>query len=59
MLNWLKGKKTYIVAALALAVNLLYMAGQITSELRDELLKLLGAGAIATVAAKINRLSNR
>lgn len=56
-MNWLKGKKTYIVAALAFAVNVAYMLGYITEELRNELLALLGTGAIATVAAKINRLS--
>lgn len=57
MLNWLKGKKTYIVAALAFAVNVAYMMGYITEEMRNELLALLGTGAVATVAAKINRLN--
>lgn len=59
MISWLRGKKTYIVAALAFTVNIAYMMGYISEELRNELLALLGTGAIATVAAKINRLNLR
>lgn len=55
-MNWFTGKKTYIVAGLAFAVNIAYMFGYITEGLRNELLALLGTGAVATVAAKINRL---
>jgi len=53
----LKGWKTYIMAALGAVVTGLYMAGKITREMYEMLMGLLGSGAIATVAAKINRLS--
>ena len=54
----LAGYKTYIVAALTAAVTVLYSLGYIDAATRDMLLGLLGAGAIGTVAAKVNRLSN-
>lgn len=56
MINWLKGRKTYIVAALGFAVQVLYMTGQIDEAIRDNLLVLLGTGAVSTVAAKVNRI---
>jgi hypothetical protein len=56
MLNFLKGKKTYIVAALMFLVQSLQMAGKITPDLASELLKLLAVGGVASVAAKINRM---
>ena len=52
----LKGYKTYIVAALTAAVTLLHSLGYITTEMYQSLLALLGAGAVSTVAAKINRI---
>lgn len=52
----LKGYKTYIVAALTAGVMFLYSMGYIDETLRDTLLGLLGAGALGTVAAKINRI---
>lgn len=58
-MNWLKGKKTYIIAALMLIVQGLQMSGTITPELANELLKLLGMGAVATVAAKMNRVDKQ
>lgn len=51
----LKGYKTYIVAALMGAVQVAVIMGYISQDLANELMKLLGAGAIATVAAKLNR----
>lgn len=53
----LKGYKTYIVAALMAAVQIAYFMGTIDKETADMLMQLLGAGAVATVAAKINRNS--
>lgn len=58
MINWLKGKKTYIVAVLAVAVNALYYTGKIDKATFDVLIGLLGAGAISTISAKINRIAN-
>lgn len=56
MISLLKGKKTYIVAILMAAIQAGKMMGYITEELANELLKLLGVGAVGTVAAKINRI---
>lgn len=56
MFDFLKGKKTYIVAVLMVVVNVLYQMGTIDKNTHDALMQLLGAGAVATVAAKINRL---
>jgi hypothetical protein len=59
MLDFLKGKKTYIMAALMLAVNAAYQMGYIDKNTHDALMQLLGAGAVATVAAKMNRIDNK
>lgn len=59
MLNALKGYKTYVVAALMIAVQGAKAMGYIDEATADALLKLLGAGAITTVAAKINRITER
>lgn len=56
MLNFLKGSKTYIIAALAAAVTVAHMLGYIDEATRDSLLALLMSGGAATVAAKINRV---
>lgn len=53
------GYKSYIVAALAAAVTVLHSLGYIDDATRDMLLGLLGAGAIGTVAAKINRIEKK
>ena len=52
----LQGYKTYIVAALTAALTLLHSLGYIDDATYQSLLALLGSGAIATVAAKINRI---
>lgn len=59
MIDFLKGKKTYLVVALIFAVNAAYGAGYIDKETRDTLIQLLGAGAVATVAAKVNRVDKK
>lgn len=56
MLDFLKGYKTYIVAALSAVVTLLHAAGKIDDTLYQSLLALLASGGVATVAAKINRI---
>lgn len=53
----LKGYKTYIVAILTAALTLLHSLGYIDDTLYQSLLALLAAGAVGTVAAKINRLN--
>jgi len=55
----LKGYKTYIVAILAGLVAAAYTLGYIDEQTRDTLLALLGAGALGTVAAKINRIGKK
>lgn len=52
----LQGYKTYIVAALTAIVTLLHSLGYIDEATYQALLALLGAGAVTTVAAKINRI---
>lgn len=52
----LKGYKTYIVAALIAAAGVAHSLGIIDEATYKALLTLLGAGGLATVAAKINRL---
>lgn len=59
MRDFLKGKKTYLVAFMMVIVNGLYYSGQIDKATHDMLMGLLGAGAVATVSAKINRMDDR
>jgi hypothetical protein len=59
VMNFLKGYKTYIVAILSAVVTSLHAMGKIDDVTKQFLLELLAAGAAMTVAAKINRLSNR
>jgi len=55
-MDFLKGKKTYFVAAGAAVVVFAQSIGLLPSEIADTLLALLGAGGAATLGAKINRL---
>lgn len=52
----LKGYKSYIIAILLAAAGVLHSLGYIDDATYQAILALLGAGAISTVAAKINRL---
>lgn len=52
----LQGYKTYIVAALTAIVTFLHSLGYIDDATYQALLALLGAGAVSTVAAKVNRI---
>lgn len=54
-MNWLKGKKTYFVAAGMAVVQVAHMLGYLDADTTGNLLKLLGAGGVATLAAKVNR----
>lgn len=58
MFGWLKGYKTYIVAILTASLTLAHSLGYIDEATYQTLLALLGAGAVSTVAAKINRIQN-
>ena len=51
----LQGYKTYIVAALIAVVSIAHTLGYSDPATQQTLLGLLGAGAAATIAAKINR----
>jgi hypothetical protein len=59
MIEFLKGKKSYIIAALIAMVNVAHMMGYIDEATRNNLLALLGSGAVATVAAKMNRVDKK
>ena len=58
IMGWLKGYKTYIIAALTAALTLAHSLGYIDEATYQSLLALLGAGAVSTVAAKINNIRN-
>jgi len=58
IIELLKGKKSYIISALTVTLGILHMTGKIDDGLYQSLLALLGAGAVTTIAAKINRLNN-
>jgi len=55
----LQGKRTYIIAALAAIVTLVKYLGYIDEDLFQMLLGLLGAGGVATMAAKVNRIDKK
>lgn len=55
----LEGKKTYIVAVLAAGVVFAYSLGYIDDGTYQTLLGLLGAGGIATLGAKGNRIEQK
>lgn len=56
MIDYLKGKKTYIVATLAGLVVVANQLGYLSTENAETLLVMLGAAGTATLAAKINRV---
>jgi hypothetical protein len=58
MFNFLKGYKTYIIAALTAALTLLRALGYIDEATYQTLLALLGAGGLTTVAMKINDIKS-
>lgn len=51
----LQGIKSYIIAAVAAAVTIAHMLGYIDESTFQSLMALLGSGAVASVAAKLNR----
>lgn len=53
----IQGYKTYILAVLSGVVTVVHALGYIDNSVRDTLLALLASGAVATLASKINRLS--
>tara|TARA_Y100000296_G_scaffold44840_1_gene51427 strand:- start:901 stop:1110 length:210 start_codon:yes stop_codon:yes gene_type:complete len=48
-MEFLKGKKTYLLAFTAAVIVGLQLAGYIDKELANELLKLIGAGSLVTL----------
>lgn len=57
-INMLSGYKTYIVAILTAALTLVHSLGYIDEATYQNLLALLAAGGLTTVAAKINRMNS-
>ena len=49
LMEFLKGKKTYLLAFTAAVIVGLQLAGYIDKELANELLKLIGAGSLVTL----------
>lgn len=58
MIDFLKGKKSYFVAGLMAALSILKYTGKIDDSTYQSLIGLLGAGAVSTVSAKINRMNS-
>ena len=58
MFKFLKGYKTYIIAALTASLTLAHSLGYIDEATYQTLLALLGAGGLTTVAAKISSLQS-
>ena len=54
----LQGYKTYLMAALIAVVSVAHTLGYLDDATQQTLLGLLGAGAAATLAAKINRTTS-
>ena len=52
-MDWFKGKKTYIVAALAGIVTAVYTLGYIDVETYTTVMGFLGAGSIAALRAGV------
>jgi hypothetical protein len=57
--NMLQGIKSYLIAAVAAAVTIAHMLGYIDESTFQSLMALLGSGAVAAVAAKLNRATNQ
>lgn len=57
--NMLKGIKSYLIAAVAAAVTIAHMLGYIDESTFQSLMALLGSGAVAAVAAKLNRATTQ
>lgn len=58
-IQMLKGYKTYLIAIATAALAIAHALGKIDDALYQSLLALLGAGGIAAVGAKINRLNGK
>ncbi|MBA60034.1 MAG: hypothetical protein CMQ40_12800 [Gammaproteobacteria bacterium] len=54
MINWLKGKKTYLVAAGAAVVVFVHAMGWLSADQSNTVLGLLGAGGIAALRAGVS-----
>lgn len=59
LVEQLQGKKTYIMAGLIGIVTVAKYLQWIDDETANTLLGLLGAGTVATVAAKVNRVEDK
>jgi hypothetical protein len=58
IMGFLKGYKTYIIAALTAILTLLHSLGYIDEATFQTLLALLASGGLTTVAMKINDIKN-
>ena len=52
-MNYLKGKKTYIIAAIGGVVTAAYMLGMIDMQMWTVIMGFLGAGGMATMRSAI------
>ena len=57
MLQFLQGKKTYIVAVIMGIITVLEYLGKISPEARNQILNMLTALGLATLRAGVNKKS--
>lgn len=50
-MDWMKGKRTYVIAALVGVVTVVYQLGMIDGQVYTAVLGMLGAGGLATLRA--------
>lgn len=55
MYNWLKGKKTYIIAAVLIVLNGMVALGYLSNEQINQINVLLGALGLATLRAGVTK----
>lgn len=57
VVQYLSGKKTYVLGFAAVVVTVLSMTGVMPPDLANRLLELLGAGSILTIRAAISKMN--
>lgn len=59
LIDWLEGKKTYIIAILIIITALLHYLDIIDQDLFELLLTMLIGGGASTLSAKINKVNKK
>lgn len=59
MLNFLQGKKTYIVGTAGLVVVGLYLAGILSPDMANVLLTVFGFGGLITLRSAVSKIEQQ